>query len=97
MAQPSSRPSDTASNMAAAAVVISGDTRYNENVVKYGAGADLLIHEVAIAQAGIDVRGLHPAHHGPPHDGPRSRHDLRPHEAEACRLHAPGLPRERPE
>jgi ribonuclease Z len=30
--------------------VISGDTRYNENVVKYGAGADLLIHEVAIAQ-----------------------------------------------
>ena len=30
-------------------VVISGDTRYNENVVKHGAGADLLIHEVAIA------------------------------------------------
>ena len=31
-------------------VVISGDTRYNENVVKYGAGADLLIHEAAIAR-----------------------------------------------
>jgi len=31
-------------------VVLSGDTRYNENVVKYGAGADLLIHEVAIAR-----------------------------------------------
>jgi ribonuclease Z len=31
-------------------VVISGDTRYSENVVKYGAGADLLIHEVAIAR-----------------------------------------------
>jgi ribonuclease Z len=30
--------------------VISGDTRYNENVVKYGTGADLLIHEVAIAR-----------------------------------------------
>jgi ribonuclease Z len=30
--------------------VISGDTRYNENVVNYGAGADLLIHEVAIAR-----------------------------------------------
>jgi len=29
--------------------VISGDTRYNENVVKYGAGADLLVHEVAMA------------------------------------------------
>jgi len=32
------------------AVVISGDTRSNENVVKYGAGADLLIHEVAIVR-----------------------------------------------
>jgi ribonuclease Z len=29
--------------------VISGDTRFNENVIKYGAGADLLIHEVAMA------------------------------------------------
>jgi len=32
------------------AVVISGDTRCTENVVKYGAGADLLIHEVAIVR-----------------------------------------------
>jgi ribonuclease Z len=32
------------------AAVISGDTRYNENVVKYGAGADLLVHEVAIVR-----------------------------------------------
>jgi ribonuclease Z len=31
-------------------VVISGDTRYNDNVVKYGTGADLLIHEVAIVR-----------------------------------------------
>ena len=30
--------------------VISGDTRYNENVVAYGSGADLLVHEVAIAR-----------------------------------------------
>jgi ribonuclease Z len=29
--------------------VISGDTRFNENVIKYGTGADLLIHEVAMA------------------------------------------------
>jgi ribonuclease Z len=29
------------------AVVISGDTRYNENVIKYATGVDLLIHEVA--------------------------------------------------
>jgi ribonuclease Z len=31
-------------------VVISGDTRFNENVIKYASGADLLIHEVAIAR-----------------------------------------------
>jgi ribonuclease Z len=30
--------------------VISGDTRYNENVVKFSTGADLLIHEVAMAR-----------------------------------------------
>ena len=29
--------------------VFSSDTRYNQNVIKYGAGADLLVHEVAIA------------------------------------------------
>jgi ribonuclease Z len=27
-------------------LVISGVTRYNQNMIKYGAGADLLIHEV---------------------------------------------------
>jgi len=32
------------------AVVMSGDTCCNENVVKYGAGADLLVHEVAIVR-----------------------------------------------
>lgn len=31
-------------------VVISGDTRFNQNVIKYGTGADLLIHEVAIVR-----------------------------------------------
>jgi len=31
--------------------VISGDTRYNQNVLRYGAGADLLVHEVAMAPA----------------------------------------------
>ena len=30
--------------------VISGDTRFNQNVIKYGAGADLLVHEVAAAR-----------------------------------------------
>ena len=27
--------------------MISGDTRFNENVIKYGTGADVLVHEVA--------------------------------------------------
>jgi ribonuclease Z len=31
-------------------VVFSSDTRYNANVIKYGAGADLLVHEVASAR-----------------------------------------------
>jgi ribonuclease Z len=30
--------------------VFSSDTRYNENVIKYGKGADLLVHEVAMAR-----------------------------------------------
>jgi ribonuclease Z len=34
----------------ARAAVFSSDTRYNQNVIKYGAGADLLVHEVASAQ-----------------------------------------------
>jgi ribonuclease Z len=34
-------------------VVMSGDTRFNRNVIKYGAGADLLVHEVAIARPAL--------------------------------------------
>ena len=30
--------------------VFSSDTRYNQNVIKYGQGADLLVHEVAMAR-----------------------------------------------
>jgi ribonuclease Z len=53
------------------AVTISGDTRYNENVIKYGASADVLIHELGTARA--ELRAL-PfaqkilAHHTSPHD-----------------------------
>lgn len=32
-------------------VLISGDTRYNENVIKYGMNVDLMLHEVLIASA----------------------------------------------
>ncbi len=31
-------------------VVISGDTRYSENLIKFAKGADVLIHEVAVAR-----------------------------------------------
>jgi ribonuclease Z len=50
-------------------VVISGDTTYNENVIKYGTGADLLIHEVGMARPELmkipAVQRII-AHHTPP-------------------------------
>jgi ribonuclease Z len=51
-------------------VVISGDTRFNENVIKYGKGADVLIHEVGSARpellaASVPVQRII-AHHTTP-------------------------------
>jgi ribonuclease Z len=37
------------------AAVLSSDTRYNENVIKYGRNADLLVHEVAMARPELMV------------------------------------------
>lgn len=34
-------------------VLLSGDTRYHENVVKYGEGVDLLVHEVIAVRPGL--------------------------------------------
>jgi len=53
-------------------VVISGDTRYDQNVIKYGAGADLLIHEVGSARpelmaASVPVQRII-AHHTTPRE-----------------------------
>jgi len=56
------------------AAVISGDTRYNQNVIKYGTGADLLIHEVAIARPELMSNQFAQAiiaHHTSPHDAGR--------------------------
>jgi ribonuclease Z len=39
-------------------VVLSGDTRYSENLIKFAQGADLLVHEVLAANA---YRSLHTA------------------------------------
>ncbi|HYC18587.1 MAG TPA: MBL fold metallo-hydrolase [Pseudolabrys sp.] len=56
------------------AAIISGDTRYNQNVIKYGTGADLLIHEVCIARPELmsfPFAKAILAHHTSPHDAGR--------------------------
>ncbi len=54
------------------AVVISGDTRYDQNVIKYSTGVDLLIHEVCIARpellANSDYNRRVMAHHTSPRE-----------------------------
>ena len=51
--------------------LISGDTRFTENVIKYGSGVDVLIHEVGVAKP--EIMQLAPlqrimAHHTSPQD-----------------------------
>jgi ribonuclease Z len=75
--------------------VLSSDTRYNQNVIKYGRGADLLVHEVATARPELMIGGLCPAHHGAPHHAARGGTGVHRDQAEACCLYAPGLCRER--
>jgi ribonuclease Z len=61
--------------------VLSSDTRYNANVIKYGMGADLLVHEVAavrrelLSEPGI-VHIMD--HHTSPHDAGRVFAQTRP-------------------
>jgi ribonuclease Z len=53
------------------AAVFSSDTRYNENVIRYGAGADLLVHEVASAKPELMKQAYIQriiAHHTTPRD-----------------------------
>jgi ribonuclease Z len=61
--------------------VISGDTRYNTNVIKYGAGADLLVHEVAVARPKL-MQDAHiqriVAHHVTPREAGRVFAQARP-------------------
>jgi ribonuclease Z len=54
------------------AVVLSGDTRYEQNVIKHGTGADVLIHEVGSARpelmaASVSVQRII-AHHTTPRE-----------------------------
>jgi ribonuclease Z len=53
------------------AVTISGDTRFNQNVIKYGTGADLLIHEVGSARPELMTQAFAQriiAHHTTPRE-----------------------------
>lgn len=61
--------------------VLSSDTRYNENVIRYGRGADLLVHEVmAIRPALLEEPGIRHimAHHTNPQDAGRVFAQARP-------------------
>ena len=74
-------------------VLLSGDTRLNENVIKYGEGVDLLIHEVFVASAGTaKITRISENPHDPHHTEP-SGNRVRPHTSQACRLHAYRGPR----
>jgi ribonuclease Z len=61
--------------------VISSDTRYNDNVIKYGTGCDLLVHEVASARPELMKEAYIQrimAHHTTPYDCGRVFAQARP-------------------
>ena len=61
--------------------VFSSDTRYNHNVIKYGAGADLLVHEVAGARPELMKEAYVQriiGHHTTPYDAGRVFAQTRP-------------------
>jgi ribonuclease Z len=61
--------------------VLSSDTRYNHNVIKHGANADLLVHEVAMARPELMQEPYVQriiAHHTMPHDCGRVFAQTRP-------------------
>jgi ribonuclease Z len=61
--------------------VFSSDTRYNQNVIKYGKGADLLVHEVAMARPELMTEAYIQrivGHHTTPYDCGRVFAQTRP-------------------
>ncbi len=63
------------------AVVLSGDTKYSENLIKFAKGADLLIHEVAIAPDTLsksDPRYNILAHHTTPEQAAKVFNEVKP-------------------
>lgn len=62
-------------------VVLSGDTRYSENLIKFAKGTDLLIHEVAIAPDTLsksDPRYNILAHHTTPEQASKIFNEVKP-------------------
>lgn len=62
-------------------VVLSGDTRYSENLIKYAKGTDLLIHEVAIAPDTLsksDPKYHILAHHTTPEQAGKVFNEVKP-------------------
>ena len=84
-------------------VVISGDTRFDKNVIKYGTGADVLIHEVAAVRPELlkDVQVQRVmAHHTSPQEAGRVFHLAQPKLAvytHLVLLTRPGIPAVTPE
>jgi ribonuclease Z len=84
-------------------VVISGDTRFNNNVIKHGTAADLLIHEVAAVRPALlkDVQVQRVmAHHTSPQEAGRVFQLARPRLAvytHLVLLARPGVPAVTPE
>ena len=63
------------------AVVLSGDTRYSENLIKFAKGTDLLIHEVVIAPDTLsksDPRYNILAHHTTPEQAAKIFNEVKP-------------------
>jgi ribonuclease Z len=62
-------------------VVLSGDTRYSENLIRYAKGTDLLIHEVAIAPDTLsksDPKYNILAHHTTPEQASKVFNEVKP-------------------
>ena len=72
------------------AVVISGDTRFDKNLIAAAKGVDLIVHEVALASeellASSEQFRRIVAHHTTPEE---AGHGIRRDRAEACGLYAP--------
>jgi ribonuclease Z len=74
-------------------VVLSGDTRFNQNVIKFATGADLLIHEVSMAKpevAQTEAAKRILAHHTSPQEAGRVFSTAKPRLAVYAHISAAG-------